>query len=234
MPNQVALMIDPGHGGADYGAVNTATGLKEKDVVLSVSKKLQDLLSKHIKVGLTRSSDLFLPLSKRAQIANNFKACYFLSIHCNSAEAKNANGFEIFTTKGKTKSDDFASDIYDQWAKDFPNQRMRKDSSDGDPDKEANFSVLRNTDMPAALVELEFIHNAQGHAFLQPEVQHDAMANSLAKSIMKHMGISRIPPTTVSEPAHGTKVPIQEDTAAIVARISEDLEVLRKRFPYTL
>ncbi len=93
------VVIDPGHGGKDSGTRGTGrTPISEKDVVLSVGKKVRDLLKKHsdIKVVMTRSSDKFLELRERANLANKIKADVFVSIHCNASSNPNAKGSETY------------------------------------------------------------------------------------------------------------------------------------------
>lgn len=91
------LVLDPGHGGKDPGAVGRKA--REKDVVLSVSKLVGNLVEKNmddVKVVYTRKTDVFIPLEKRAQIANDSHADMFISIHCNAAENRSAYGAETF------------------------------------------------------------------------------------------------------------------------------------------
>jgi N-acetylmuramoyl-L-alanine amidase len=92
------IVLDPGHGGKDWGAKGSATGLKEKDVVLEVVKMLKDKLENKmgITVYLTRTGDYFVPLKDRTATANNQKADLFVSIHTNAAFREGANGFEAF------------------------------------------------------------------------------------------------------------------------------------------
>jgi N-acetylmuramoyl-L-alanine amidase len=93
------VVIDPGHGGKDTGALGTGKKkIHEKDIVLSVGKKVAALLKQHddIKVIMTRSTDKFLELRHRARIANKAKADVFVSIHCNSSTNPKARGSETF------------------------------------------------------------------------------------------------------------------------------------------
>ncbi len=90
------VVIDPGHGGRDPGAIGRK-GLKEKDVVLDIANRLsKKLKQKGIKVILTRSRDEFIPLDERTAIANRNRADLFLSIHANAAFTRRANGFETY------------------------------------------------------------------------------------------------------------------------------------------
>lgn len=102
------IVIDPGHGGRDPGAISV-TGLKEKNVTLGIGLKLGKLIERKmpgVKVVYTRKDDTFLPLDKRGQIANVAGGKLFISIHCNSTEKKpsNARGFEVYILRpGRTE-----------------------------------------------------------------------------------------------------------------------------------
>ena len=91
------VIIDPGHGGKDPGAVGPR-GLKEKDVVLEVAKRLGKILKEkyNMEVIYTRKSDVFIPLEERTAIANSKKADLFLSIHANASRRRNARGIETY------------------------------------------------------------------------------------------------------------------------------------------
>ncbi len=91
------IVIDPGHGGRDPGAIGQY-GTKEKDVNLNIAFKLAQQLHEktNLQVILTRKEDEFIPLAERTQIANLKKADLFVSIHCNSGLDREAKGFEIY------------------------------------------------------------------------------------------------------------------------------------------
>lgn len=96
------ILIDPGHGGKDPGAVKKGSS-KEKDLNLAVAKILYDLLKKEkgFEVKISRDSDVFITLGKRASMANDFKADVFVSIHANAAKRASANGFEVYFRSDK-------------------------------------------------------------------------------------------------------------------------------------
>jgi N-acetylmuramoyl-L-alanine amidase len=107
------IVIDPGHGGRDSGAVGSR-GLKEKDVVLDIALRLRKLIQDRLglRVMLTRSEDVFVSLEERTAIANRAKADFFLSIHVNAAPKSRATGFETyFLSKEPSDSDARASAI---------------------------------------------------------------------------------------------------------------------------
>ncbi len=92
------VVIDAGHGGKDPGAIGSGK-TKEKYVVLAVAKKLGNLIKKKmpgVKVIYTRSNDVFVPLRRRTQIANESNAKVFISIHANSNRNRNVRGFETY------------------------------------------------------------------------------------------------------------------------------------------
>jgi len=97
------IVIDPGHGGKDPGAVSR--GIKEKDIVLKIAKKLKKKLEKAgFKVYLTRDRDVFVPLMKRAELANKVKCDLFISLHCNYSRGVRARGIETyFLSQARTK-----------------------------------------------------------------------------------------------------------------------------------
>jgi N-acetylmuramoyl-L-alanine amidase len=91
------VVIDPGHGGNDTGAVGP-TGLREKDVTLDVAHRVAPLLAHELKIEtlLTRDNDSFIPLDLRTARANAFHADLFVSIHCNASENGKATGVQTF------------------------------------------------------------------------------------------------------------------------------------------
>ncbi len=92
------IVIDPGHGGKDPGAIGYG-GLREKDIVLKVGLKLEQILNKHlpeVKIVFTRKTDKFIPLWKRTKMANEANGKLFISLHCNSNKSRQPNGFETY------------------------------------------------------------------------------------------------------------------------------------------
>jgi N-acetylmuramoyl-L-alanine amidase len=91
------IVIDPGHGGEDTGAKGL-DGLVEKDLVLEISKDLEELLRERLraKTFLTRTTDVFIPLADRTRLANDKNADLFISIHLNASEYKTAQGIETY------------------------------------------------------------------------------------------------------------------------------------------
>ena len=145
----------------------------------AVQKELQ-------KLGYTvfidiEDDDLKLPQSKelikRCKIVNDlhkkYKNCIYVSIHVNAAgngsKWMTATGWEAYTTKGKTKADKLAECLYKAAEKNLKGKKIRKDTTDGDSDKEFNFYVLQHTNCPAVLTENFFQDNYKDVEYLLSE-----------------------------------------------------------------
>ena len=182
---KMIVCIDPGHGGPDPGAVSPE-GIQEKKITLTVAKRVAEYLRRaEIQVVLTRDTDKELVLGNddaaelraRAQVANNAKADFFLSIHCNAASTPDAEGFELYHYPGSTKGAMLATNIADAYAV-ASGLKKRKVAS-------ANFQVLRDTAMPAALIELGFLTNKADCAFLREPAFLDKIALGIAFGILE-------------------------------------------------
>ena len=98
-PRAFRIVIDPGHGGKDPGAVG-AYGLKEKDVVLDISRRLAKLLKQDgYDIRVTRNSDKFISLGLRTEYAADWNADLFISVHANASESRQAAGFEVWAPR---------------------------------------------------------------------------------------------------------------------------------------
>lgn len=176
------VMVDPGHGGNDPGAV--AQGLREADINLAVAHELVRVLeSSGILSVMTRIGDRPVSLARRVDMERRVQPDLFVSIHCNAAGSPAANGFEVWTSPGITASDYAAAKIYRAWERAFPARRMRPDYSDGFPDREAAFYVLTRTGCPAVLCELGFMTNVEEAAWLSDPDNQRAMARAIAAGI---------------------------------------------------
>jgi N-acetylmuramoyl-L-alanine amidase len=105
---RVRVMIDPGHGGKDPGAIGP-TGLREKDVVLSIGRMVRDKLarSEDYEVRMTRDRDVFLPLEERTAMANRSRADIFVSLHINASRNRRANGISTYVlSRGASNRED--------------------------------------------------------------------------------------------------------------------------------
>ena len=124
-----------------------------------------------------------ISLTERVNTANRLaksseKPCIYVSIHADAFSDESANGWSVYTSPGTTKSDDVATILFEKAAREFKGEYMRSDKySDGDPDKEANFTVLTGTSMPAILSENFFMTNYDNcHKYLLSEEGRDRIA----------------------------------------------------------
>lgn len=214
------LMIDPGHGGHDPGAIGV-NGTYEKDVTLDIARHIADALSGRpgVTAKLTRDSDIFLPLEERVSISRTARADMFISVHADSAPDHSARGLSIYTLSEKG-SDAFARSLaqheneadlmggvdvpsgdhevtailYDLAARRTHNTSLHVKSQFADmigrqwrlldnPQRAANFVVLRAPDVPSMLVETGFLSNAQDEKILSLPTERAKIARLMAKSL---------------------------------------------------
>mgnify|MGYP001582329639 CR=1 FL=1 len=171
--SRVKIVVDAGHGGHDAGAV--AFGRREKDIALAISKKVNaDLKTLGFQTIMTRSTDVYIPLSERYGIANRNNADMFVSIHLNSGPST-AYGIETLYKNSKT----FASNIQTEIIKSTgARDRGLKYRSD--------LAVLNGSKMPASLVETGFISNSSESSSLASGSYQDKLASSISKGIAKY------------------------------------------------
>jgi N-acetylmuramoyl-L-alanine amidase len=177
----ILFYLDPGHGGKDPGAVD---GLKEKDLVLTLAKKIGKLLGLYegVKVKYTREEDCFLELHERAELANKANADFFLSLHVN---AGGGTGFETFIhTNASAKSVAYQNVLHPEILK-----QMGKVKDRGK--KRGNLAVLRLTDMPAILTETLFIDTKADNALLCKDSYLDDVAEGHVNGLVKAFGLKK-------------------------------------------
>lgn len=175
------VCIDPGHGGKDPGATNLA-GQKEKDFNLELALLVKKYLSAYpVRVVLTRNSDVFVELQKRAEIANKALADCFVSIHFN-AGSRTATGHEILFYPTSSSSKRLASLINSKIAE---LKVLKNRGIAGRTD----LYVLKATKMPACLVEVCFISNPDDVKTYQ--VYKEKIAEKIAAGIAEFLQIKR-------------------------------------------
>ncbi len=175
------IAIDPGHGGEDPGAAGF--GLKEKDLTLKISKLLIDKLNGYqVEIIATRSGDETVSLKERARIANGHQAAFFCSLHIN---AGGGTGFESYVhVSAPDETEALRSVIHEEL--------VRYYGAFGFPDrgkKRANFAVLRETRMPAVLLENLFIDRPRDAAHLADLRFLDGLAGALAAAVAKALAL---------------------------------------------
>lgn len=215
------VTLDPGHGGHDSGAL-APDGTKESNMALDVCLRAREILKKYVKVIMTRDDDTFVSLRNRPKIANKANSDVFVSYHFNSARSPHVPlGWEIYTTRGKNRSDALASCIGTQHAKRFPQQQQRSDWVDGDLDKESNFSVIRGTDHPSVLMEGEFIHTDEGAELIKDPKNRQMMAEAVAYGVLYFLKIEVNQNTKPPSDQQSRLELIEENLALALQRISQ-------------
>lgn len=174
------IVLDPGHGGEDPGAVGF--GLEEKNINLDIARRVRTKLTNYADVQLTRTSDTFVSLAQRANFSNKFGADLFLSIHVN---AGGGTGFEDYIySKALQETKKIREELHKEMAafykaQGFPDRGM----------KEANFAVLRETKSPAILLENLFIDRSEDAVKLVDPAFREGIAEAIAKGVIRVMDL---------------------------------------------
>lgn len=207
------ICIDAGHNYSGYDTGAEGNGLREQDITFKISEKLKRLLNlTEIPVIMTRkgfeenlgknSND---SLAERVSIANVCKCDLFVSIHCNSSTNKTAKGTETYIVGSGGEAEKIAE---------FVNTKIvKKLGLVNRGIKEANFYVLRKTQMPAILVETAFISN-ENDALLLKE-HYDGFAEAIYEAICEYYKI---------EPVATQKKPLESPTD-IINKISHQITI---------
>lgn len=210
------IVIDPGHGGSDPGAVGKSKygTFTEKNLTLQVAKMTQEHLIKNfedVSVQLTRSGDSTLSLSQRTNFANNLKADFLMSIHFN-ASGSNASGYEDFIYSGTSDSSTTAK-IRNAIHEEVKSRVITKYGIKNRGKKKANFHMVRESNMSAILVETLFVDGDQDQKIMKekPQVLND-FGIAYAEGIAKALGLKRKStpkPSTPSKPESGKLFRVQ-------------------------
>ncbi len=206
------IVLDPGHGGKDPGAIGP-NGLYEKDVVLGVGLKVREYLKKYpVDVMMTRDDDTFIQLKDRAVFANRRGADLFISIHCNASRDRGAEGTRTYIYS-RVASSKYAAETAKfenkaAGAFEFLLNDLRKTADEylsieaaGNiqhclvknlrlkwlPTERAPFYVLANSDMPSVLVEAAFISNRTEAQKLGDDSFRDKVAQGITEGIIEYL-----------------------------------------------
>ena len=206
------IVLDAGHGGWDLGTVGRK-GLLEKDLTLDITERVGTLLEENLRaqVTYTRTDDSYLPLEKRAEIANLARADLFVSVHANYSDLATARGVETYYTntyssvKARTDAGDPALQQVD-WtgvdirAKVTDSHRLASDIQQAlfgglvrrNPDirnrgvKEAQYVVLTGTQMPAVLAEVSFVSSPADEDKLASSEYRQQIAEALYRGVARY------------------------------------------------
>ena len=181
------IVIDPGHGGEDTGAISQ-NNVNEKDIVLDISLKLGEKLEENnFKVYFTRKSDKALGNTVRSDIINRAKfinarnADIFLSIHLNGSDIESVKGVESYSRFLDEKSYLLAESIQDELSSiEYTKDRGIKETN------EKSLGILRYTNITGVLLELGFITNNEDEKYLISEEGQDIIVDCILNGILNY------------------------------------------------
>lgn len=180
--SKVLVLIDPGHGGKDPGAIGIR-GVQEKRIVMAISREVAKILEKQgIQVRLSRNNDYFVSLQGRTDLANRIDADLFVSIHANSAgrSKPHVSGLETYYFQSGRN---LAATIH--------RNVLRRVNVNDRKVRQARFYVLRKSAMPAVLVETGFLTGTEDAANLSNPRYQKQMAEGIAAGIIEYVRNNR-------------------------------------------
>lgn len=188
------VLIDNGHGINTPGKRSPDGRLREYAYTREIAIRVEEELKKHgveaIRI-VPEEEDILL--GERRTRANLYKAndTILVSIHCNAAgngsDWMQARGWEAWTSPGQTNADKLATCLYEAAIEQLPDMKIRRDTTDGDPDKESNFYILKHTKCPAVLTENLFQDNKEDVEFLLSENGKRAITAIHVNGILKYL-----------------------------------------------
>jgi len=168
------VVVDAGHGGHDPGA-RAVSGSREKVLALDTAQRLTKILrSRGLRVIETRTTDYFVPLSRRVEISNRTGNAIFVSVHYNWGRRRGANGIEIFHYSPRSRR--LATNVLKETLRAYPTTNRGV--------KTARFHVLRNNRRPAILCELGFLSNPKDNSQIQKAAVRQRLAERIAAGIL--------------------------------------------------
>ncbi|MDU1538611.1 MAG: N-acetylmuramoyl-L-alanine amidase [Paeniclostridium sordellii] len=173
--------LDFGHGGKDPGALGSKN-TKESDTVLKIGMLVKSKLEKYFeKVITTRESDSFYSLEYRTNKANKSSCDYFISIHMNSSTNKSAKGTETWVYNSNSKLYNLAKNLSSNLSTNLktPNRRVKESKK---------FAVLKNSKMPALIIEIDFISNPEIESLCANESYIKNVADTIASTLLSFIG----------------------------------------------
>ncbi|MBI3549571.1 MAG: N-acetylmuramoyl-L-alanine amidase [Elusimicrobia bacterium] len=203
-PSRPLVIIDPGHGGKDWGA--TAKKLREKDLCLAIAKKLRDHLRADagLPARLTREDDTFIPLDQRIESTLDWQEALFVSLHMDQDRNKKMSGMTIYAFG---KSGQKWRPVHRRYKKLPPPPKeaaiqsaafakalatgLRSSGFEVDGTSKAEYYVLKNPEHPAVLIELGYLSNAAESAKLADPEYQDKIAAALARGLSGYMADAR-------------------------------------------
>lgn len=190
------VLIDNGHGKNTPGKRSPDGRLREWSYTREIADMVvYGLRKRGIDAERIVKEDSDVPLSERCRRANEYKASevILVSIHCNAAgngtDWMQARGWEAWTSIGQTKADKLATCLYEAAEVCLPGMKIRKDMTDGDPDKESSFYILKHTRCPAVLTENLFQDNTEDVEYLLSQEGKQTVAQIHIDGIVKYLSL---------------------------------------------
>ena len=193
------VLLDAGHGIDTPGKRSPDGAFLEYKWNREVAELAYSLLEEYgfdVDLVVTETNDI--PLKTRVRRVNEVCCLHgshnvlLLSIHSNAAgmgdKWMSAKGWSAYTTKGKTRSDIAAKCLYDSFEEEFKERTIRRDMSDGDPDWEEDFYIIKKTSCPAVLLENFFYDNKEECSFLLLEQTKRRVAKAILKGVQYYYG----------------------------------------------
>src|SRR5262252_6750685 len=178
----ITVVIDAGHGGYDRGGI-PGQRVSEKDMTLDVAQRLRNVLAASgYRVVMTRDSDVFVPLPTRVAIANSYRNAIFVCIHFNATKRMGASGIETYFYSRDSLPLASAVHYFVAGGAPSPNRGVRR----------RGFYVLRNTSIPAVLVECGFLTNPTEAQYAQNSSYRQKLALEIAHGIQNRSSVARI------------------------------------------
>ncbi len=182
---EVLVVIDPGHGGNDPGAISPRLKIKESDIVLDVSQRLNKLLLEAgFRTYMTRTGNTTISLQDRVAVANQLNGDIFVSVHANSATNHSAEGIENYYFATSTNGRDAA--LNKRLAEIFQDEMIKETGARSRGAKAQNFHVIRETRMPAVLSEIGFLSNQREESLMNSPEYRQKIAVSMFNAIVKY------------------------------------------------
>lgn len=175
--NNATIVLDPGHGGADSGALSSS-GKMEKTYTLKLAKEVaQELRARGAKVYLTRTSDRFVSLAARPNLSNEVHADAFISFHFDSSPTENSASGVTTYYYHRQLSYRLASSI---------NQKFNNISLENRGIEFGNFEVIRDNDFPAILLEMGYINTDRDFQQIRSSHYRTTVANDVVAGLNKY------------------------------------------------
>lgn len=188
------IWIDNGHGADTKGKQSPDGRLREYAYARDIARRVVDALKKKgLDAQLLVPEEEDISLQERCARANRVKDSILVSVHCNAAGSgtqwMTARGWEAWTSVGQTKADKLAECLYQSAEQVLKGMKIRKDTADGDSDKESGFYILKHTVCPAVLTENLFQDNREDVDFLLSDEGRQKIVTLHVQGICKYLGV---------------------------------------------